>query len=639
MHARTSDRSQPLAPPLQFSWATTAALQVAAVGNDRLYGINQAGNVVAFDGPTGQQKWQSSGSYIANRLARQGQRLFAYKRGEGLAYIDDQGTTAAERVAISFGASDSTSLSNPVVDDRFLYIAVNQGMLAISQDNGLQFGKALGNAVPYSISLLSSREVLVVDGHGVPSRYHVGSDAFELVWAGNATGDDGLMERPFLAAANRVVVGVGAQLVAYDADTGEVVWRRQNTPARSMVVDGDTLYVGFHCAAIWALRLSDGSVRWQRQFLNNISLHRENRLILADAYLYWGGTLQSNPDGAITLAIQASDGALAGMVRGIHGGWCSGLPISDGQRIFLYGSSRTGAYRAMDSSPHVGLPDVSITPRPLQGPSSAFGTGTVSVSLLQHAQVTIAAYRETAGLGHVLVDGANWNAGNHEVTWSVGASDGFSDSGQMGYVLVEVTEDGAPSYTQGVLVPINTFPDILWHWAKESIELMLYYKYVSGYPNQTFRPDSLVNRAESSAIIAKTLGLQGPTPGFHTKFTDIATHWARPFIMALEERQIINGFQEADGTFTFRPDLNMTRAQEARIFVNAYSIPSAPPNFATRFTDIAGHWAEADIKSLENAGYVTGFRESDGTYTYRPNQNLTRAELCTVVVRIRRLTR
>jgi hypothetical protein len=236
-----------------------------------------------------------------------------------------------------------------------------------------------------------------------------------------------------------------------------------------------------------------------------------------------------------------------------------------------------------------------------------------------------------------MVNGANWSSGAHEVAWNPASQ--FTDANQFGHVLVDVEEASGTSYTLTKLVPVNTFPDIIKHWARFNIEIMVFNRYVSGYPDQLFWPDNLVTRAESCTIIAKTLGLEAPSAGFHTTFTDISAHWARSHIMALEERGIVGGFAEPDGTFTFRADLQMTRGQEARILVRAYSISPAPEEFESRFTDIRDHWARADIMALEAAEYVAGYREPDGTYTYRPEQNLTRAELCTLVVRIRELHR
>jgi hypothetical protein len=47
------------------------------------------------------------------------------------------------------------------------------------------------------------------------------------------------------------------------------------------------------------------------------------------------------------------------------------------------------------------------------------------------------------------------------------------------------------------------------------------------------------------------------------------------------------------------------------------------------FTDVAGHWAEAWIEQLAEEGITSGY--PDGTY--RPNNNVTRAEMAVFLVR------
>lgn len=47
------------------------------------------------------------------------------------------------------------------------------------------------------------------------------------------------------------------------------------------------------------------------------------------------------------------------------------------------------------------------------------------------------------------------------------------------------------------------------------------------------------------------------------------------------------------------------------------------------FTDIQGHWAEENIKTLVSSGAITGY--SDGSF--KPNNNITRAEFATVLVK------
>lgn len=629
-----------LRPPLQLAWRSSVGLSHAVAAPDSLYGIRNTGQVVALRASDGTSRWQGSFSYLPNHLVRQGTRLFAFAAERGLAYIDDQGEAVSEFVAMSFRASPQANIAAPVIDDRWIYLLVNQGLYVIHQDDGLQYGHVPEGMQPLTVVLYGHRDLVVIDGRGIPSRFRVGQTSLEQVWTGTPHGlSVGLSERPHVISGNRLILGLDAYTVAYDLSSGSIAWILPNVPSRVLRAEGPYVYAGFHGSSLWALRVNDGSTVWHRQYIYDVSLQGPYSMTIADDYIYFGGVLRTNPDGAVLLAVNKATGSVAWMSRSVALPWAGGMPTVGGNHVYAYGAAHTGAYTPLAAEPRVVPGLITVTPNPLRGRASGFGTGQVRVNMPVQARVSIAPYREATGLGTPALYQTTWNAGNQQVNWTVSGGGGFNDRSQFGYMLVDVEEQSGPTYTQAILLSVNTFPDIMRHWAQNDIEIMLYHQYVSGYPDQTFKPNNLVTRAESATIIAKTLGIAGPSPGFRTKFTDIQSHWARQAIMALEERGVIGGFAEPDGTFTFRPELNMTRAQEARILVNAYQIPAAPGDFVSRFTDITGHWAAPDIIALEAAGYIQGFREPNGTYTYRPEQFLTRAEMCAIIVRIRALTR
>jgi hypothetical protein len=410
-------------------------------------------------------------------------------------------------------------------------------------------------------------------------------------------------------------------------------------PAHTLRVAGDTLFTGYYGMTLAAVNLPEGRVLWRRQYVYDYTILREHRMEVLGDTVYVGGVLNGNPDSGLLMAFEPTEGAFAWMSRAVSSAWVGGLPVAQGNQLFVYGGNGTGAYDPLATAPRITPETISVTPRPLRGPAAAFGQGSIRIDSPAAVRISIAAWRERAGLATPIVNGASWSAGQHEVSWTPQGNSGYTDSYQFGYLQVDVEEPSGMKYTQSLLLPVNTFPDVIFHWSRAYVETMVYNKFAGGYPDQLFRPDNRITRAETSTIIAKTLGLEGPSPGFHTSLTDIAQHWARNYIMALEERGIVSGFAEPDGTFTFRPELSVTRGQEAKILVRACQIPSAPAGFRTRFVDILNHWARPDIEALESAGYVNGYEESDGTFTYRPEQNLSRAELCALVVRIRNLHR
>ncbi len=55
--------------------------------------------------------------------------------------------------------------------------------------------------------------------------------------------------------------------------------------------------------------------------------------------------------------------------------------------------------------------------------------------------------------------------------------------------------------------------------------------------------------------------------------------------------------------------------------------PPQPENAKEKYTDIKGHFAYDDIAYLSNLGVIDGYSDN----TFRPNENITRAELCKII--------
>ncbi|HEY9636252.1 MAG TPA: family 10 glycosylhydrolase [Coleofasciculaceae cyanobacterium] len=87
------------------------------------------------------------------------------------------------------------------------------------------------------------------------------------------------------------------------------------------------------------------------------------------------------------------------------------------------------------------------------------------------------------------------------------------------------------------------FSDIQNHWARLFIEALAQRSIVTGFPNRTFRPNYSMTRAEFAAIISKAFSrpLKRQYPGF----VDVpSTHWAAPFIQKAYETGFISGFPD-----------------------------------------------------------------------------------------------
>lgn len=111
-----------------------------------------------------------------------------------------------------------------------------------------------------------------------------------------------------------------------------------------------------------------------------------------------------------------------------------------------------------------------------------------------------------------------------------------------------------------------------------------------------------------------------PAPAFaQTTFSDVSSnYWAKEFIAALSERGIIAGFPDG----SFRPEAPVTRAQFATILSKAFDQNAIrePLNFA----DVpSNYWAANAIQEAYTTGFVTGYPGR----VFRPNQNISRAQV------------
>lgn len=160
---------------------------------------------------------------------------------------------------------------------------------------------------------------------------------------------------------------------------------------------------------------------------------------------------------------------------------------------------------------------------------------------------------------------------------------------------------------------------------------MLRRAYVIGRPNDYFRPEAPITRAETATIFARIFAdyNEDNLISTDTKFKDVAdTEWFAKYISRCEDENIIFGYNGH-----FRPSDNITRAEFAatcvRFFEKRSKSTIEPADIS--FTDFENsHWAYEVIKKAYANGYVSGY--PDGTL--RADNTITRAEAVTIVNRM-----
>ncbi|MBF2064703.1 MAG: fasciclin domain-containing protein [Calothrix sp. C42_A2020_038] len=105
-----------------------------------------------------------------------------------------------------------------------------------------------------------------------------------------------------------------------------------------------------------------------------------------------------------------------------------------------------------------------------------------------------------------------------------------------------------------------------------------------------------------------------------TNFPDVSQDfWARPFIQALAERNIIVGFPDG----TYRPQQPVTRAEFAAIILRAFNQNPIRQLPTGGFRDVpSGFWAANAITRAYETGFLSGYPDN----TFRPNLQITKVQ-------------
>jgi len=153
--------------------------------------------------------------------------------------------------------------------------------------------------------------------------------------------------------------------------------------------------------------------------------------------------------------------------------------------------------------------------------------------------------------------------------------------------------------------------------------------YIIGYPEGDVRPDRNVTRAEVATVFFRLL-----TDDFREEywtrynlFRDVAfSDWFNTAVSVMSGMEIIRGYPGG----VFVPKGDITRGELAAIAARFARMMKMAGSNDVGFTDISGHWAEADINYAAVIGWVNGYPDK----TYRPDQAIKRAEFMTLVNRV-----
>ena len=154
-----------------------------------------------------------------------------------------------------------------------------------------------------------------------------------------------------------------------------------------------------------------------------------------------------------------------------------------------------------------------------------------------------------------------------------------------------------------------------------------HFAYIIGYKDGYVRPNRNISRAEVATIFFRLLTDDAREKYWSStnNYSDVKdTDWCNNAISTLSNMGILKGYEDG----TFHPNAPVTRAEFAAIA--ARFSDGAADDYAT-FSDVPNdYWATKEIAKAAKLGWIKGY--TDGTF--RPTNNITRAEVMTLVNRV-----
>jgi len=156
-----------------------------------------------------------------------------------------------------------------------------------------------------------------------------------------------------------------------------------------------------------------------------------------------------------------------------------------------------------------------------------------------------------------------------------------------------VTETVTTTMATGLQLPKRPpFFDIEDHWSRPWVMALFQKNIVRGLDDGTFRPDSLLTRAQFAQLLASSLAPVGESA---LTYSDVSgDEWFAQAVKQCTAAGWLEGFQDG----TFRPQEALSKSQAIAALVRAVGLETKPG--VLPFTDLAGHWAQGYLETFFN---------------------------------------
>ncbi|MFC1615572.1 S-layer homology domain-containing protein [Patescibacteria group bacterium] len=176
-----------------------------------------------------------------------------------------------------------------------------------------------------------------------------------------------------------------------------------------------------------------------------------------------------------------------------------------------------------------------------------------------------------------------------------------------------------------------TFPDVPeTHDNYAAIESLVNLNIVNGYPDGTFGPDIILNRAEALKMILISAEIPSSEEFLKTGFPDVPLEsWFSEYVVKAESLGIING--NPDGTFT--PERKVNKAEFLKMILESFNVDlSQHMNVSEALSNdtYPGEWYLPYLSYAKTIGLIS----PTSTNLLMPDESLSRADCAEIVYKL-----
>ncbi len=209
---------------------------------------------------------------------------------------------------------------------------------------------------------------------------------------------------------------------------------------------------------------------------------------------------------------------------------------------------------------------------------------------------------------------------------------GFMFTDKNGMVCHSITVNGAEQTSENGIFALAEGKSEVSVPKQQKLSLMADAKYVSGYADGTFLPNGNLTRAEAITMLARLVADQAVlSKKIAAPYTDVPDGaWYQTYIGLFAAAGYLDTIT-ADGGTKILPDAKITRGEFVEIARHVLRYISGRSFEVKQFPDVPSyHPYYTSIGEIGTLGIVGGYEDG----TFRPDNNITRAEVVTIINRM-----